>query len=321
MEPVWRYIYYEIFRAEYARRGSEMIGRGGSAGRDARKTSVLREKVKHDLLARVPFLAGANEELISDLAASLVQERYAAGETVFIEGTEGNKFYLVASGLVRVNKRGENLADLGPGSCIGEGSLLTDHPRSATVTACHESTLFFLTRASFSYLTEAYPDVRAQLRRLHDNRRVGINISMLQRQLASHLPFLRDTSDLGLVADLANQLKPAFCRAGEILIKEGEMGDLFYIIEYGSLRISRQGETLALLGTGGCLGEGALLSSAVRSATATAVEDTGLLTLDRQCFQLILDSYPQMQTTLSELHQTRSATPFGDSVAPMTAIS
>jgi CRP-like cAMP-binding protein/Ca2+-binding EF-hand superfamily protein len=320
MEPVWRYIYYEIFRAEYARRGSEMIGRGVSAVRDARKTGALREKVKHDLLVQVPFLTGASEELISDLAASLVQERYAAGETVFTEGSEGDKFYLVAAGLVRVNKRGEDLADLGPGSCIGEGSLLTDHPRAATVTACRDSTLFFLTRASFSYLTEAYPDVRAQLRRLHENRRVGINIKMLQRQLASHLPFLRDAADLGLVADLANQLKPSFCRAGEVLLKEGEPGDRFYIVEYGSLRVSRQGETLAILGTGGCLGEGALLSNAARSATATAVVDTGLLALDRECFQLILESYPQVQATLSELHQTRSAAPFDKCVAPMPAV-
>ncbi|HTQ30013.1 MAG TPA: cyclic nucleotide-binding domain-containing protein [Opitutaceae bacterium] len=321
MEPVWRYIYYEIFRAEYTRRGTEMIGRGVSAIRDARKTGLLREKVKRELLARVPFLAGAGEELISDLAASLVQERYAAGETVFPEGSEGNKFYLVASGLVRVSKRGEALSDLGPGGCIGEGSLLTDHPRSATVTACQDSTLFSLTRASFSYLTEAYPDIRAELRRLHEDRRIGTTTRTLERQLALHLPFLRDTADPGLIADLAGELRPVFCRAGEILLKEGEAGDRFYIIEHGSLQVSRRGETLATLTTGGCLGEGALLDTATRSATATAVEDTGLLTLDRQSFHRILSCYPRVQTTLNELHRARSAAPYGDSAASMPAVS
>jgi len=76
-----------------------------------------------------------------------------------------------------------------------------------------------------------------------------------------------------------------------------------------------------MLGIGGCLGEGALLSAAARSATATAVEDTGLLALDRQSFQLILDSYPQVQTALNHLHQVRTTTPFADSVAPMPATS
>jgi CRP-like cAMP-binding protein/Ca2+-binding EF-hand superfamily protein len=319
MEPVWRYIYYEVFLAEYTRHSSEMIGRGISAVRDARRSTTLRERVKRQLLVQIPFLAGAGDELISDLASSLVEERYRAGETVFLEGSEGNKLYLVASGIVRVTKAGDTLAELGPGGSLGEGSLLTDQPRSATVTAYHDSILFFLTRASFNYLTEAYPDVRAQLRSLHMNRRVSTTTRMLERQLAAHLLFLGGSPVPSLIAELASHLTPVYCRAGETLVREGEAGDCFYIIGQGSVRVSRGGETLAVLSIGGCIGEGALLTKAARTATATAVEDTCLYALNRQPFQSIIERYPEVKAALSELHRSRTSSPYGDGAEPLAA--
>jgi CRP-like cAMP-binding protein len=275
--------------------------------------------VKRQLLVQIPFLAGAGDELISDLASSLVEERYRAGETVFLEGSEGNKLYLVASGIVRVTKAGDTLSEIGPGGFLGEGSLLTDQSRSATVMARHDSVLFFLTRASFAYLTEAYPDIRAQLRSLHVNRRVSTTTQMLERQLAAHLPFLGCSPVPGLIAELASHLTPVYCRAGEILVREGEAGDCLYIIGQGSVRVSRSGETLAVLSIGGCVGEGALLTQAARTATATAVEDTCLYALDRQPFQSIIERYPEVRTALSELHRSRTHSLNGDSAEPLPA--
>ena len=319
MEPVWRYIYYEVFLAEYTRRTSEMIGRGISAVRDARRSNTLREKVKRHLLVQVPFLAGAGDELISDLASSLVEERYRSGETVFREGADGNKFYLVASGTVSVTKAGKTLSELGPGGFVGEGSLLTDQPRSATVTARNDSILFFLTRASFSYLTEAYPDIRDQLRSMHQNRRVSTTTQMLERQLAAHLSYLGGSLSPELIGELATHLTPLYCRAGETLVREGEAGDSLYIICQGSVRVTRGGETLDVLSIGGCVGEGAILTKAARTATATAVEDTCLYALERHQFQSIIEHHPHVKAALSELHRSRTASPHGDGAEPLPA--
>ncbi|AHF92076.1 Crp/Fnr family transcriptional regulator [Opitutaceae bacterium TAV5] len=311
MEPVWRYIYHDVFRATWTRRPREMIGRGLSAVLDARKTDALRERVKRDLLRRVPFLAGAGDELIGDLAASLVSETFPAGATLVTEGSEGDKFYLVAAGLVRVSKAGEILADLGPGGCIGEGSLLTDEPRSATITAVHPSTLFALTRAAFSWLTENHPHIRAQLRALHENRRIDINTRALRRQLAGRVPFLRDLNNTALVADLADEMQPVFFKGGETILREGEPGNRFYMVATGAVRISRKGETFATLHAGGCFGEGALLSaSARRAATAVADGNTRLFSLDREAFETILARHPAVRETLLALNRSRvSSTP------------
>ena len=163
MKPVWRFIYYDILRAEDVGRESEMVGRYVTSFRDERRTDALRRKVQRELLSRVPFLEGASAQLIDDLASSLAQEQFPAGSVVFAEGSIGDRFYLVGAGVARVTKGEDVISDLGTGGCLGEGALLTDEPRSATVTALKDSTLYSLTRSSFEFLTEKYPAVRETL--------------------------------------------------------------------------------------------------------------------------------------------------------------
>lgn len=306
MEPVWRFVFHEVFRAEFAARKTEMIGRGVTAVTETRRAASIRKQVKCELLNRVPFLAGASETLIADLATSLVTERFAAGKVIFAEDTRGDSFYLVAAGGVRVTKHGEALADLGPGACIGEGCLLTDHPRAATVIAIQDSTLFSLKRAAFAYLTETYPEIREQLSRLHEERRTDTTKLVLRRRLAERLPFVEANAAPALIDDLAGRLQPVFCAAGDVLLREGETGDRMYLIERGRLYVERRGERLATLGEGGCIGEGALLDATPRSASVVASEDSHLLMMDRSAFQSLLGKYPAMRDSLIALHQRRS---------------
>lgn len=175
LEPIWRYVFHEIFRANYARRGNEMIGRGVTTAIETHRSLGVRGQIKRDLLQRVPFLAGADDELVGNLAASLTVERVRAGTVVIAEGEPGDRFFLVAAGLLRISRRGEIIGTLGQGSSLGEGSLLTTAPRSATVIAVEDSTLFSLTRAAFEYLTENYPHVRRHLLELHEQRRAANN--------------------------------------------------------------------------------------------------------------------------------------------------
>ncbi len=307
MRPVWRFIYYEVFRADYATSRGDMIRRSVSALVASRKTDLLREKVKRELLAQVSFLQSASDELVADLAASLVTETHDAGACVFAEGSVGQKFYLIAGGVVRVVRAGDTVAELGVGGCMGEGALLTDEPRAASVWAATETVLFSLSRGSFLYLTEKYPTVRADLERLHRERSTANNRLALQRRLIGQVPFLR-AADAALLDELASALVPLRRPAGEVIVREGEPGDRLFIIEEGTVRISRQGETLAHLTGGGCFGEGALLSGERRGATARAQSSTRLLALDRDDFERIAAKHPQVRTQLLELHRTR--TPF-----------
>lgn len=79
---------------------------------------------------------------------------------------------------------------------------------------------------------------------------------------------------------------------GETVCQAGDYGDMLYGIIEGTVRIHRDGETLAYLGEGDCFREMAIIDSGPRSANCTATTPTVLLQLNRDqvfslCFQNI----------------------------------
>jgi hypothetical protein len=179
LEPVWRFVFDEVLRAGFSRDRNEMIQRGAATALGSLRASSLRGLIRRELLHAVPFLAGADEVLIGNLAASLTVERRGAGEVVMREGEPGNTFYMVAEGTVRVERGGSVVATLRAGGSIGEGALLTSLPRSATVVTNEPAVLFALARPAFVHLTGNYPEVRSHLQRLHDERQRS-NLQRLQ---------------------------------------------------------------------------------------------------------------------------------------------
>ncbi|MGI8430890.1 MAG: ATP-binding protein [Chthoniobacterales bacterium] len=84
---------------------------------------------------------------------------------------------------------------------------------------------------------------------------------------------------------------------GEVIFREGDRGDLLYLVGEGSVKISKSGrggeqETLGFINSGNFFGEMALLDGQPRSAMATAAETTLLGTVDEPTFQHILELAP-----------------------------
>jgi len=107
-----------------------------------------------DTLRRVDLFADLTRDEIEQVARLFKERKFAAGETVIMEGTGGAAFFLIESGEAVVTIKGVEQATLGPGTYFGELALIDGGPRSATVTAVTDLMCYGLTFWEFRPLAE-----------------------------------------------------------------------------------------------------------------------------------------------------------------------
>jgi MFS family permease len=108
-------------------------------------------------------------------------------------------------------------------------------------------------------------------------------------QPPSSLGLLRGVPLLALLPEpileaLARSVVRVEAEPGEVVIREGDPGDLFYVIESGEVEVTKEGKHVATLGPGEYFGEIALLRDVPRTATVTALSPTVLQALDSATF-------------------------------------
>jgi CRP-like cAMP-binding protein len=91
------------------------------------------------------------------------------------------------------------------------------------------------------------------------------------------------------LADVARRMKEVRLSAGETLFKKNDVGNLMYVIVRGKIRIHLDDRTVAELGEQDVLGEMAALDPEPRSASATALEDSYLLTLSHDDIRALME--------------------------------
>ena len=154
---------------EVARRGLSDL-----AEAEPELAAVLAAHARDRLLANLMVTSALFAELDGAARAKLI-ERFTlrvlpAGATLLTEGQPGGELHLVLSGAVDVVKRdaGQELTvtRLGPGDVVGEISLLTRRPCTATVRAREKVHALTLSRDAFNAIVAEVPDVLAHLYQL-----------------------------------------------------------------------------------------------------------------------------------------------------------
>ncbi len=123
-------------------------------------------------LKNVKLFAELSNDSLVKLGSCLKIGDFPPAEVIVREGAPGVSMYIIKSGMVEVRKKDPTtgidflVAQLSAGAAVGEMSLLTGKPRSATVTTVQPTVVFTLTRADFRNLVTQHPEISLGLARI-----------------------------------------------------------------------------------------------------------------------------------------------------------
>lgn len=127
--------------------------------------------INRSIIEKVPFLKGADPEMIEDLMNQLQPRVFVPGERIFRIDEVGDALYFIHAGQVEVVARDHGvIARLGEGAFFGEMALISDKPRNATVRAASFCDIYVLQRQSFERVVAAYPNFRSHLEEIVQSR-------------------------------------------------------------------------------------------------------------------------------------------------------
>ena len=98
---------------------------------------------------------------------------------------------------------------------------------------------------------------------------------------------------MATVENLALRAGLRRCAAGEAIVTQGDVGDAFFVIADGRVRVAIDGELRRHEGPGEFFGEIALVRDVPRTATVTAVDPVEVLVVDREHFLGAIDAHPR----------------------------
>jgi cAMP-dependent protein kinase regulator len=250
-----------------------------------RKTDEQQDRLKKAVAGNFLFSHLDDEQSEQVLGALQEKPIPAKGIKVIQQGDVGDYFYIVESGSfdVFVNKSGKlesgpdgigtKVASCGPGTSFGELALMYNAPRAATVVSTESSMLWALDRVTFRRILM---DSAFQRRRMYENFLEEVPL------LISLKPYER--------SKIADALETQKYAAGSTIIKEGDPGESFFILESGDAEVFKDGidGPVNKYKKGDYFGELALLNDAPRAASVIATSEVKLATLGKDGFQRLL---------------------------------
>ena len=271
---------------------------------------LLREKLKFlegstterlDYIARtIPLLAEVQKQPLRELLLQATVHRVPPGHVVFLENDFTDSLYMILDGEVEIEFSlqlpGERPLGLKRGAFFGEMSLLSGRRRSGTVTTVGSATLLEVPRKAMLRLMANEPPVK----RFLDETFIARTITHLFRDI-----------DEDFAQELAHRAESKSFKKGEVIFKEGDVGDAFYLIRSGSVKLTKRGRAreivLKYFPAGQYFGEIALLNpeDSRRTATVIATIRTEVVLLKKDDFDLMLGRFPELKRTLRQTMERR----------------
>lgn len=240
---------------------------------------TANDKLFLDSALKENFIFGDLSSKQREMLINAMQKQSAKkGETIITQGDVGDFFYVLEVGTINFIADGKEVGSCGKGSSFGELALLYDCPRAATCIAAENAVLWKVDQDTFRHL----------LARTTKNQQGDIVETLAK------IPLFQDM-DRFLIARFASVLNHVTFAAGEVVVVKGEMGDIFYIIHEGQVRVHDIGLGDAsyedqILKAGDWFGERALMTGEPRAANVTAMIETHAFAVDRETFETTIGS-------------------------------
>jgi CRP-like cAMP-binding protein/Fe-S-cluster-containing hydrogenase component 2 len=222
------------------------------------------------------------------------------------------------------------IAELGPGELFGEMTCRTFQPRSATVIAREPCVMVEMLRVILDMLvgtrqiSEASKSMSKALKAptfKGTSFKAQLDEKYRQRSLETHLRSVPLFASVGdeFLKYLKEKVELISYNQSDVICKEGEEADAFYLIRSGMVRVSQAmpgGEMVrTYLSRGEYFGEIGLLRSIKRIATCTALDAVDVVKVPGAEFNLMLEKFPGVRAQLEPVADARMAVTRGR-VAP-----
>ena len=124
---------------------------------------MASKKAYVDNLRNVALFNGCTNKELDRIARSGDEVKMPLGTLLADQGQTGREAFVVLDGTVSVKRNGRKVASLGPGSIVGELSLLDHGPRTATVTCETDCTIFVISQRHFLAVLDDVPTISHKL--------------------------------------------------------------------------------------------------------------------------------------------------------------
>lgn len=118
-----------------------------------------------DHLASVPLFSTCTKKELQAVARASDEVALPADKVLCEQGTLGHEAFVILTGTAEVRINDKKIATVGPGTCVGELSLLDHGPRTATIVAESEITALVIGVREFASIIDEVPTIAHKLLR------------------------------------------------------------------------------------------------------------------------------------------------------------
>jgi len=268
---------------------------------------IARNRAAKNLkaLKKFPVVQSIDEQRWESLTPHISFSELSAGESLFTTGRQSENLFIVMEGELRLHlldsKSGTEfyLHSREKGETAGDFAVLNGGAHLVTAIATKNTRVARFPRVAFELLTNIDPNILA-------------NVYDTAAKLSRHVMLAKVFLDLfgSISTEVMNELLENTTirnySSGEVLIEEGDEADGLHIVVSGRLQVEYTNDdnstvVVAEVRAPETVGEQALLSDSVRSATVYAIRESTVAFLNKSFFNDLIREQPKLLLPLSKL--------------------